>query len=521
MSPLRSRILWTLIFALCTGAVWSCSNSIELNGPIAPPTNDDPAEDPPANNDPIEDPPLNNDLIDDSPVNNGFEEDPPECVNDTDCEPFFIGQDSPQCSAAICQEGQCVLTPANVDEPCGPENFCATMTCDAQGRCIAVATNDDVCDNNSFCDGTELCQPNNEQADARGCIKVPLNLDDGDPCTRDVCNEEDDTIDRTLIPCDCERDEQCLSETCQAGRCRGGSCVLEPEREGTPCDDGIACTEGDACTADQACLGTPVDRQCIGQVPICANAGLCQPNNGMADTRGCTQNLSAMQCSPNDGLVLWLDAHTGVQSDNNGVQRWQDLSAANTSVVQNAPNDRPEHIDNGINLPVVRVRGDWMELSNIIPRSFTIAVVFRSDFEDEGRDWWDCPALLSAEVHNDANDMALVLCDGRVGWGEATVGYQAQTPEAQDLTDGQFHVVILTRQQAQGTVKLTVDQQETIDGLTIAEPLDSSEVLWIGRHPTDRAPWDVDIAEILIYDRALGGPRTEEVRQYLLRKWVQ
>ncbi|MBN2498470.1 MAG: FG-GAP repeat protein [Deltaproteobacteria bacterium] len=85
-----------------------------------------------------------------------------ECLSDADC------SDGVDCTADRCQDGSCDSVPE-----------------------------DPLCDNGSFCDGQERCDP------TRGCQAGSDPCDDGDECTIDSCDEQADRCDHDADPaCD-------------------------------------------------------------------------------------------------------------------------------------------------------------------------------------------------------------------------------------------------------------------------------------------------------------------------------
>jgi hypothetical protein len=98
------------------------------------------------------------------------------------------------------------------------------------------------CDDGAFCNGRELCAPDDPGADTRGCVAgEPPSVDDGIDCTADGCDDAGDQIlhDPSACaclvpggPCDCERNpEVCPTElgACAEVRCSDAlTCVAAP-----------------------------------------------------------------------------------------------------------------------------------------------------------------------------------------------------------------------------------------------------------------------------------------------------
>lgn len=176
-------------------------------------------------------------------------------------------------------------------------------------RCESAA----ACDDGVFCNGVERCAPGDASADGRGCVRgEEVAVDDGDPCTHDVCDEAGRQITHAVLAgCErpCERDAECaaLAGTCRVGVCRAGSCEVAMAPAGTACDDGTACTD-DACDATGACVGTPIDSECFDDA-YCNGLEECRPERADADGRGCVPGIPPVP-EEDDGVAC-----TGVVCD--------------------------------------------------------------------------------------------------------------------------------------------------------------------------------------------------------------
>lgn len=144
-------------------------------------------------------------------------------------------------------------------------------TLEVCGSAESECTVDADCDNGSFCDGMETCDPE------LGCLAgVPVDCDDGIPCTTDGCNELFNTCMNLSQDTLCDDGLFCNGvETCDGELgCMPGTPVV--------CDDGIACTV-DACDEDQdACSFQPDDLTCDNGL-FCDGQEVCEPGVGCAD----------------------------------------------------------------------------------------------------------------------------------------------------------------------------------------------------------------------------------------------
>ncbi|GJM26618.1 MAG: hypothetical protein DHS20C16_30330 [Phycisphaerae bacterium] len=102
------------------------------------------------------------------------------------------------------------------------------------------------------------------------------DCDDGDECTVDECNLDDEFC--VYSPLDCDDDNACTDDVCDDGECvnyviscdDGDACTTDSCDASTGCDnEPIDCDDGDACTADSCSAGV-----CFSD-PICGVADGC------------------------------------------------------------------------------------------------------------------------------------------------------------------------------------------------------------------------------------------------------
>jgi hypothetical protein len=231
----------------------------------------------------------------------GFCQDPgPECAVDADCPaPADV------CQAVSCtSEGRCAVGAAPQGVACGPESGCAEGACDGQGAC-RMTLKDNACNDGSFCNGAERCDPGALGADGRGCTPGDLpTLDDGIACTVDTCDEGLGEVVHDNAGCACAGDEDCLGTACQPGACVERLCVFSAAPVGTGCDDGASCTEGDACDEAGRCVGAP-GAACDDGL-FCNGSERCSPEAQGADAEsGCVAGAAPVV---DDGIDCTADA---------------------------------------------------------------------------------------------------------------------------------------------------------------------------------------------------------------------
>ncbi|MCC6847906.1 MAG: DNRLRE domain-containing protein [Deltaproteobacteria bacterium] len=154
--------------------------------------------------------------------------------------------------------------PCSTNADCADGNFCTTAEQCVGGKCVVTPVNcddgnpctDDICDCSSGCINSNICN-------------------DGFTCTTDLCDPG--TLECTNVPNDALCDGQCFDGVCDADP---DSTTVDPvtgceitatEPDGTTCNDGDGCTTADECTGG-VCGGDPVVCTALSQ---CHEAGTC------------------------------------------------------------------------------------------------------------------------------------------------------------------------------------------------------------------------------------------------------
>lgn len=171
---------------------------------------------------------------------------------------------------------------------------CTVDACDEDNNRVVHAPNDPDCDNDLFCDGQERCDL------VLDCVAgVPLQLDDGIACTTDACDEGNDRITNSPTDARCDNNLFCDgAETCapqdnnaDADGCLDGEAPIDdfppqPDCVEVTCDE----TNDQIVTNDDACMEQCMnDGQC--QAP-CRLGATCDPEDNGADVFGCVFTLA-------------------------------------------------------------------------------------------------------------------------------------------------------------------------------------------------------------------------------------
>jgi hypothetical protein len=183
---------------------------------------------------------------------------------------------------------------------------CTVDTCDEQGEAVTHVAEADICNDSDACT-IDACDSDT------GCVYEPVDCEDGEPCTLGTCSPAIGCT-QDLTPCDdglfCNGVEACDG----AGGCVAGAppalddgvpCTLDVCQEGSEqvahvsqaweCDDGDACTT-DMCDPVQGCVHAPID---------CDNAQLCDGLESCDPSVGCVDGQAPLL---SDGVPCTIDA---------------------------------------------------------------------------------------------------------------------------------------------------------------------------------------------------------------------
>lgn len=205
-----------------------------------------------------------------------------QCVNiPVNCD------DGNPCTIDSCVNGQCIHQFAPAGTPCIGPSPCRRYACNGQGGCIDIgaAPNGTPCDDGNPCTINDVC--------VNGvCAGMPINCNDGNACTADSCVNGQCVFTPLPDGSPCNDGNPCtIEDVCIGGVCAGipincddgnpctedlcidGVCFHVPVEDGMPCNDNNPCTLNDRCVAG-TCMGVPI--QCPPGM-VCIN-GNCVIN---------------------------------------------------------------------------------------------------------------------------------------------------------------------------------------------------------------------------------------------------
>ena len=235
-----------------------------------------------------------------------------DCLSDADC---LALEDGDICNGTlVCDLQQfppkCTVAPATIivcPDAEGPDADCLTALCDPDtGACSLASENEGkACDDDDACTIGDSCE-------AGECYSAtPLNCNDGDPCTDDLCDPQGG-CQYVHNSAPCNDDNACTTQdSCVEGVCLGGPAVL--------CDDLNSCTDDEcdaqagcifsantnpcdddnACTVDESC----VDGSCKNGKPLdCNDNNLCTTDS-CSPIDGCVHAANSVPCDDGDACT--------------------------------------------------------------------------------------------------------------------------------------------------------------------------------------------------------------------------
>ncbi len=212
--------------------------------------------------------------------------------------------------------------------------------------------------------------------------------------------------------------------------------------------------------------------------------------------------ILGMACSVNgaltvtNGLALWLDAGalTGL-TNGAAVAAWPDRSDLHNDAAQPTAASQPQYITNALNgQPVVRyTTGKSMTIPAVAAQGSTVFIVHRQAAAQNAWTW-----LLGSEVHTtrDNGTMAFVRAGGAF-FLTSTISSHSFSVNCLDLTQGAYKLWV------NGLPMGASGSTSTFSAFTRA-----GEGVFIG-----------DLAEVLVYTRALTAAERDSVGQYLQQKY--
>jgi hypothetical protein len=216
------------------------------------------------------------------------------------------------------------------------------------------------------------------------------------------------------------------------------------------------------------------------------------------------------------GLVLWLDAMTGVSSEPNGlVTRWSDQSGNGLDAVQPASGARPILVDvSGLPALVFDGLDDRLNL----PTGFADFAAGFSAFVVLGPSRDACQQIIELSSGNELNDISLVI--------DPPMRFQYEVAVATTLTpDGTFQSGVTTLASVVHTPAARVELRINGELSTTKQAVPLPAVAERATNAVADGEYEMcfgyegRLFEILVYERALGQDEVAAIEAYLQAKW--
>ncbi len=158
----------------------------------------------------------------------------PESGCQAEANEALCNDENPCTDNDYCEGGECL---GGGPTDCDDENPCTADSCDPAQGCL-YEPEDGPCQDDSACTDNDYCEGGNCQGGA------PVDCDDGDLCTDDLCASDTGCYyEYNSAPCD-DGDPCTFADSCTQGECLPGGAAL--------CDDSDPCTE-DTCEEGGGC----------------------------------------------------------------------------------------------------------------------------------------------------------------------------------------------------------------------------------------------------------------------------
>lgn len=188
--------------------------------------------------------------------------------------------DKNPCTIDSCDGSSGKAVCVNTPKPCDMSDPCVPQFCNVDdGVCYpkAVICNDgDKCTNDtcvniggqakcSFeerqCTSVDACNPSSCSASTGECVVKPVQCEDNDPCTSNVCNTTNAQCSFPAIPC-------VNSTVCEPQYCSktDGQCYVQK----------VKCDDNNPCTID-TCDGSSGESKCVFTPMVCTDTNVCLP----------------------------------------------------------------------------------------------------------------------------------------------------------------------------------------------------------------------------------------------------
>lgn len=222
---------------------------------------------------------------------------------------------------------------------------------------------------------------------------------------------------------------------------------------------------------------------------------------------------------PYSGLQLLLSADHGTVIESGGLSSWADLSGNDRSATQSAGAYRPTLVEDGINgEPVIRFNGSSSYLIlpsttalGIVDSDYQVFIVARSAAATSSTYY-----LMATTNQFDHYEIRMNANSGGTAFqpNPSTVITEGATG---NYTDGEAHLFEVEATSAQGILRMNRQDITQVNEDSHTDVLTS---LVLGTRSGGTFWFDGDIAEVILYNRALSTAERDSVQTYLFAKYA-
>ena len=244
-----------------------------------------------------------------------------------------------------------------------------------------------------------------------------------------------------------------------------------------------------------------------------------KPNDGGGGNGGSAGNVVVETPPvPLDGLELWFDAEVGVAQTNGAVSSWKDRSGHQRDALQTALNYRPKLGADALNgKPAIVFDGvdDSLKLPTL-PGDFSHGVSIFTVAQQEANAG-TCTGIFEASNGPEIDDVHLGIWQDALLY-EVSDKYLSVTDSPLILGQPQLLSVV---HQTTETLQLRRNSNALGEDTFALPTTVAREEVYIGHtRYTDCSAYAGNVAELLVYSRAVSDAELIEIESYLQAKWA-
>ncbi len=219
---------------------------------------------------------------------------------------------------------------------------------------------------------------------------------------------------------------------------------------------------------------------------------------------------------PKDALVYWFSADQGISEESGRVARWKDRSGNGADAAQISEDSRPKltNLDGG-SRPAVEFDGDGDFLGMPpLSASFEDGVSLFAVARNHGGD--GCMAMLETSNGPEIDDISF-------DWNQGSLQYEVSfdVAKGQDgaFTPGEPRLLEVVHEPSQTVTLWMNGLSNGVGNFDLPVSVDRNQN-FLGRTLYQNCPtWDGEIAEIIMYSRAVESAERQSIEAYLQQKW--